>query len=578
MNRSVSAPVLLLSAVLMAGVSPVALGADASPPPAAKAPSPPTPPFLPEANLGLAASYLAARHAEANADTARAVSYFNSARDLDPANSRLNEDSYFLAVQVGDFAQAVPAAKRAFEANPRRGIAPVVLAADAYKKKDYQAAWGYVEKVPAQSVNSFALPLLRAWAMAPLRPAETALAELTMFKSFQDTAKLVDLVGGMLNEHYGLKDAALANYDALATTIETQRLSVLRTVVKGYHRLGKTAQAKEMLTRFQKAHGASPMLEAMGAALSQPAPKITPQEGMSEALFAASELLLQSEPNLARMQIATAYAQTALHVNPQLTVARAFIGSALSARGRPIEANAMLGSIPKTEPGYFEARMQIANNLAQLNRTDEALTELRALMKDRPQWPDVHIAIGDLLRREERFGEAVAEYSAALKLRPASAEENWALYYTRGISYERTKDWSNAEKDFKKALEIRPGEASVLNYLGYSYLDRGVNLKEARRLIEMAYTKRPDDGYIIDSLGWMLFTLGEFDKAVVHLEKAVEAAPADATINEHFGDALWKVGRVTEARYQWQRALTLDVEDAQRASIAKKLEQGLAQK
>jgi predicted negative regulator of RcsB-dependent stress response len=118
----------------------------------------------------------------------------------------------------------------------------------------------------------------------------------------------------------------------------------------------------------------------------------------------------------------------------------------------------------------------------------------------------------------------------------------------------------------------------VLNYLGYSYLDRGVNLKEARRLIEMAYTKRPDDGYIIDSLGWMLFVLGEYDKAVTHLEKAVEAAPADATINEHFGDALWKVGRRTEARYQWQRALTLDVEDAQRASISKKLEQGLAQK
>lgn len=570
--------------------SPVALSgawaADPSPPPAAKAPTPPAGPNAPPAAApssasskgGLAAAYLAGRHAEANGDTSRAVNFLNSARTLDPNNNRLIEDSYFLAAQMGDFAQAVPAAKRAYDANPRRGLAPVILAADAYKKKDYQAAWGYIEKIPAQSVNSFALPVLRAWGAAPIKPAEAALAELTLLKNFQDTAKLVDLMGGLLNEHYGLKDAAGANYDALAANIETERTPVLRIVVKGYHRLGKTSQAKAVIQRFEKAHGASPMLEAMTVLLAQPAAKITPQEGLAEALFASAELLLQSEPNAARMQIATAYAQTAIHVNPQLTVARAFVGSAFTARGRLDEANAVLSAIPKGEPGALEARMQVAGNLAQMDRSEEALALLRDILKDRPTWADAHIAIGDLLRREERFAEAVSEYSSALKLRPANAEENWAIYYTRGISYERTKDWNNAEKDFKKALEIKPGEPSVLNYLGYSYLDRGVNLKEARRLIELAYTKRPDDGYIIDSLGWMLYTLGEYDKAVVHLEKAVEAAPADATINEHFGDALWKVGRRTEARYQWERALILDVEDAQRAAITKKLEQGLASK
>ncbi|MCC6913808.1 MAG: tetratricopeptide repeat protein [Rhodospirillaceae bacterium] len=578
MTRRFSA---VLTVALLMSASPAALAADASPPPAARAPTPPAGPNAPpsaSSKVGLAAAYLAGRHAEANGDTGKAVNFLNAARDLDPSNSRLIEDSYFLSAQMGDFAQAVPAAKRAYDANPRRGLAPVILAADAYKKKDYQTAWGYIEKIPAQSVNSFALPVLRAWGAAPIKPAETALAELTLLKNFQDTAKLVDLMGGMLNEHYGLKDAAGANYDTLAANIETERTPVLRIVVKGYHRLGKTTQAKAVLQRFEKAHGPSPMLEAMNAMLAQPAAKITPQEGMAEALFASAELLLQTEPNPARMQIATAYAQTAIHVNPQLTVARAFIGSAFTARGRFEEANATLSAIPKGEPGALEARMQVASNLTQMNRSDEALGLLREILKDRPTWADAHIAIGDLFRREEKFGDAVAEYSAALRLRPAGAEENWAIYYTRGISYERTKDWNNAEKDFKKALEIKPGEPSVLNYLGYSYLDRGVNLKEARRLIELAYTKRPDDGYIIDSLGWMLFTLGEYDKAVVHLEKAVEAAPADATINEHFGDALWKVGRRVEARYQWQRALILDVEDAQRAAITKKLEQGLASK
>lgn len=530
-----------------------------------------------EAPLGLAGAYLAGRHAEAANDAGRAVSFFNQARELDPFNSRLVEDSYFLATQVGDFAQALPAAQRAYATNPRRGIAPVLLAADAYKRKDYAAAWGIVEKIPAQSINSFALPLLRAWALAPLRPAEEALAELAPFRNFQDTQRLLDVVSAMLNEHYGRKDAALAHYDILAAGVETERVSLLRVVTDGYHRLGRAAQAKEIIAGYAAAHGASPMLEAMAAAVDRPAPALTPQDGLAEALFAAAELLLRSEPNMARMQVATAYAQTAIHVNPQLAAARTFVGAVMAARERPDDSNAMLATVPKSAPGYLEARMQIANNLARMERTEESLAVLREVLKERPQWADIHIAVGDLLRREERFTEAAREYTAALKLRPDGDESNWAIYYTRGIAYERSKNWSAAERDFKKALELRPNEPSILNYLGYSYLDRGENLKEARRLIELAYTKRPDDGYIIDSLGWMLYILGEYDQAVLHLEKAVEAAPADATINDHLGDAYWKVGRRTEARYQWERALTLDVEDAQRAIIGKKLEQGLAQ-
>ena len=117
----------------------------------------------------------------------------------------------------------------------------------------------------------------------------------------------------------------------------------------------------------------------------------------------------------------------------------------------------------------------------------------------------------------------------------------------------------------------------MLNYLGYSYLDRGVKLGEARKLIEGAYKQRPNDGYIIDSFGWALFMNGEYELAVQNLEKAVESAPSDGTINEHLGDAYWKVGRRNEARFQWNRALSFDIEEAQRVTIRTKLERGLAQ-
>jgi Flp pilus assembly protein TadD len=202
---------------------------------------------------------------------------------------------------------------------------------------------------------------------------------------------------------------------------------------------------------------------------------------------------------------------------------------------------------------------------------------LQSLAKERPTVAEIHVTIGDLLRRDEKFADAVEAYDRAFKLYPGGDPDNWILYYTRGIALERAKMWDRAEADFKKALEINPEDPSVLNYLGYSWLDRNENLAEARRLIEMAYKKRPDDGSIVDSLGWAMYLMGEYAAAVVQLEKAVELQPSDPTINEHLGDVYWKVGRRNEARFQWRRAISLATEEAQKTALRAKLEQGLAQ-
>jgi Flp pilus assembly protein TadD len=184
--------------------------------------------------------------------------------------------------------------------------------------------------------------------------------------------------------------------------------------------------------------------------------------------------------------------------------------------------------------------------------------------------------MGDLLRRDEKFIDAIAAYDKAVEIYGKDGEKNWALFYTRGIALERAKQWDRAEADFKRALEINPEHPDVLNYLGYSWLDRGENLAEARSLIELAYAKSPDNGYIVDSLGWAMYLAGDYQGAVEKLERAVELRPGDATLNDHLGDAYWKVGRRNEARFQWSHALTLDPDDKQKISLKTKLEQGLA--
>jgi Flp pilus assembly protein TadD len=179
------------------------------------------------------------------------------------------------------------------------------------------------------------------------------------------------------------------------------------------------------------------------------------------------------------------------------------------------------------------------------------------------------------LRSRERYAEALDYYTRALALTPAPAKDNWALFYSRGVCNERLKNWPAAEADFKKALALAPDESLVLNYLGYSWVDQGRNLKQAMEYIRKAVKLKPDDGYYVDSLGWAYYRLGNLPAAVEHLERAVELKPDDPIINDHLGDAYWKVGRKFEAKYQWQQALTLKPEDDLVVTIRKKIEAGL---
>ena len=239
----------------------------------------------PSRPAGFASAFLAARHAQATADGRAAIGFFDEALGYDPQNIDLLSNAYFLAVQVGNFENALPLAKKAYDIQPNSGMGAVILAADHFKRQEYDRAWFYLSKIPAQSMNGFAMPLLRAWGQAPSQPADKTIAELAGLKNFQDANDLVAVTTALLDEFYGDNDGALAQYDALAKRIEEQRLSVVRLVAEGYQRLGKTQQMKDALTRFIAARGDIPMIEAYrdNAAALTPR-KVTPQLGMADAL------------------------------------------------------------------------------------------------------------------------------------------------------------------------------------------------------------------------------------------------------------------------------------------------------
>jgi Flp pilus assembly protein TadD len=231
----------------------------------------------------------------------------------------------------------------------------------------------------------------------------------------------------------------------------------------------------------------------------------------------------------------------------------------------------MLAPVADDDPLGAPARLQRAMLEDRMGHTDEALSELARLSKDYPDSPLPDAQIGDILRLKTRYADSVAAYDQAIARLKTPGHDDWLLYYSRGVAYDRSHQWPMAQADFEHALALAPDQPAVLNYLGYSWADADKHLPEARQMIDKAVQQRPNDGAIIDSLGWVLLRGGDSKAAVKTLERAVELEPQDATINGHLGDAYWAAGRKLEATYQWRRALTLNPEPDDVAKLEAKL-------
>jgi Flp pilus assembly protein TadD len=262
-------------------------------------------------------------------------------------------------------------------------------------------------------------------------------------------------------------------------------------------------------------------------------------------------------------------------MRPDFPLARLLVGEILDDRDRHADALAIYRGIGRDSIYHMMAGLRTAAALDAEDDRAGALSVLRDLARTYPDNGTVLVRLADTLRSDEAWEEAIAAYDAAFEKLGAAANDDWTLFYTRGIALERAKRWERAEADFLKALELSPEQPYVMNYLGYSWVEQGVNLKEAQSLIERAVRQRPNDGYIVDSLGWVLYRTGQHREAVTHLERAVQLRPGDAVINDHLGDAYWRVGRRLEATYQWRRSLEMNPEPDLASEIERKLREGL---
>jgi len=295
------------------------------------------------------------------------------------------------------------------------------------------------------------------------------------------------------------------------------------------------------------------------------------QAGAAEALYGLGASLGRRGGE----DLGLVYLQLSLHLAPQHELALLSLADLYEAMKKPDMAIKVYERIPHGSVLHRNASIQMAAGLDALERSEEAQKRLEELLKDDPKDLEATLALGNLLRGHKKFAECGEAYSRAIDLIGTPEKSHWTVFYFRGICYERSKQWPKAEADLKKALELFPDQPHVLNYLGYSWIDQGVNLDQGMEMIKKAVAQRPDDGYIVDSLGWAYYRIGNYEEATKELERAIGLKPEDPTINDHLGDAYWRVGRKLEATFQWNHARDLKPDPDELPKILEKLRVGL---
>jgi tetratricopeptide (TPR) repeat protein len=520
-------------------------------------------------------AYLAGRHAQEEGAFGKAASWYEEALHADPGSPELISRTFLMEADDGHFDLALPLAKKALTLDNSDAVADLVLLIDRVKTGDNAAALARAEALPDDGLHRYVGPLARAWtrmAIGNLSGAEAALHDLDKFDGF---APLEYFQLGLIYDYAGNAVKAEDFYKKTLNATGQINWRLADAMANFYERHGRPDEAAAAYARFVKENPGSELAEAVQSYKSSgaPAPLIrSAADGLAEALFDLASVVNRPET----IDLALLYDRCALQLQPDLTVAQLLLADILTDQGKPEQSLAILTQVPATSRYAWSAQLRAAGNLEVLGRIDEAKAQLQAMAAKEPNWASAEIQLGDLLREQKRFSESAAAYSEAIKrLKAEGMPPRWTLYYSRGVAYERSNQWNLAEADLEHALELKPDQPLVLNYLGYSWIDRGEKLHRGLKMIEKAVELRPDDGYIVDSLGWAHYRLGDYASAIEYLEKALELVPEDPTINDHLGDAYWKSGRIIEARYQWRRALQFKPDQEDIKPIEAKLGRGL---
>ncbi len=524
----------------------------------------------------LVGSYLAGRFARGENEPGQAAQFYRNALARDPTNVVLLEQTFLMEATGGNWSQALRYAERLVKIKKNHRTARMLLGISEFKAQNYDKARTHFKLGGTGPIGELTGAIAQAWAhVADGNPKKafkalnvTRQADWAEFYLRYHRALVADVVG---------KPKQASSAYARVYQQDSRTLRTILAYARHAARSGNTKLARELLKKSMRSNGeeghplAKALLNEIDGKEKIGLIVTDAKGGLSEVFYGLGEALAGE----GGVGIGLLYLQMALYLEPEQPFALAALANAYESTNRYQEAIDTYSRIPDGTPLQLSIDIRKAYNFNSLERVDDAEKVLKTLSENNKNDIRPLDALGNIMRAHKRYQEAVQYYDQVIDLIKEPKRSDWTYFYSRGTCNERLKQWAKAEKDLLKALELYPEQPLALNYLGYSWIDQNMNLKRGLKLIEKAVQLKPEDGYIVDSLGWAHFKLGNYDKAVVHLEKAVELRPEDPILNDHLGDALWQVGRRREARFQWEQALTLKPEPDVLLTIKKKLAEGL---
>jgi len=515
--------------------------------------------------------FLAGQAALRDGRTREAADYFGVAGVLGDDPGVIGERTFtalLLSGEVTRAAQIAPRGEDAGEAVKRlASLTRVVELLASGKGKEAQTL---LNAEPIAFPHRQAAALLGPWVAAAAGDAEGA----TVQPSLQND-RLVQYFGQLgqarLFERARRYDEAETDYKALTSSSNTAGIFVLDYGAF----LERRKRQADAVALYDQALSTDPSdaglqrARARALARSAPPPMPTIRQGAAQNLVACAATFAGERQS----QFALAYLRLALRLDPQREEAWLLVGDLLNQADDHRGAIDAFGHIAASSPQYATAQSKLAWTYQQSGDKPRALEIARQSLIAAPGDRDAQIALADLLRANERWDESVAVLDPLIV--HEADRPDWRVLYLRGIALERAGRWTEAERDLGAALKLNPDEPELLNFLGYSWIDRNERLPEALAMVQKAVDARPQSGAMLDSLGWAYYRLGNYKIAVEKLERAAEMEPGDPDVNAHLGDAYWRAGRRIEAQFQWRRVLSLEPDARQKAEAEAKLKNGL---
>ncbi len=525
---------------------------------------------------GVSGAYLAGTNALKVHDYSEAAQYFERALAFDGANAKLLQNTVVANLSLGEVRAAVGPAKALAMVAPEGQIAGLVVIADMIERGDFHAAMSAL-RGDTYTLAPLMRDLLIGWMHEALGEQQAASAHFASMGTDEDA------VGMFGKYHNALAHAVRGEFETAAQLISDGPNGLIRISgqsVEIYAEiLAATGRREDAIVAINEELATGRQNPALNALRDKLVMGETveftalgnPSDGAADVFQTFASVVLGGKER----DFALYYARLALHLRPEAETSLFIAAELLEEQEQYDLAVEALAQVPADSASHLRAEIARAKAMEAAGQVDVAIEILRQLEKENAENASVHTALGLIFRASKRFDECIDSYSSAIDLIQTPQRRDWYVYYSRAICHDRGDAWDSAEADFRTALERAPEQPLILNYLGYSMVEKGQSIDEAKGMIERAVAARPDSGFVTDSLGWVLYRLGEFEAAVPHMERAVELEPVDPIINDHLGDVLWMVGREREARFQWRRALSFEPEAEDALRIRRKLEVGL---